>query len=110
MVDKFMSIEQQQLWLDAAVNLTQLRLRNGSDKELYEYILSQLAYIRDRLTDKALPRDKLSDINIGHLAVREFEDTDQEYSEALKRAYFIVHYMKSGLKVPLLDKNGNVIK
>ena len=110
MVNKFMSIEQQKLWIDAAVNLTQLKLRSGSNKELYEYILNQLVYIRDRLADKTLPRDKLPDINIGHLAVREFEGADQEYSEALKRAYFIVHYMKSGLKVPSLDKNGNIIK
>lgn len=110
MADKFMSIEQQQLWIDAAVNLTQLKLRNSSSKELYEYILNQLMYIRERLEDRTLSRDKLADINIGHLAVREFEDSDQEYSESLKRAYFIVHHMKIGLKVPLLDENGNVIK
>lgn len=110
MIDKFMSIEQQQMWIDAAIKLTELNLRSGSNDKLYEYILNQLTYVRDRLVDRSLPRDKLHEVNIGHLAIREFEGRDQEYSEALKRAYFIVDHMKRGLKIPLLDTNGNVMK
>lgn len=93
-----------------AIDLTNQRLSKGANKELYEYILNQLNYIDECINDKSVERDKLAEVNIGQLAVREFEPVDSEYSEALKKAYFIVHYMKSGLKVPSLDEHGNIIK
>ena len=108
MASRFMTIEQQQLWIEAAINLTSIRISNGGNKELYNYIQNQLDYINSCLNDKSYPRDKLSDINIGQLAVREFEGVDDEFAQALKRVYFITHYMMEGLKVPLLDDNGNI--
>lgn len=111
MGNRFMSNEQQQSWVDAALELTNTRLNSDSkNTALYKYILKQLDYINNCLKDKAFSREKLSDINLGKLAVKEFESVDAEYSGVLKKAYFIVHHMKEGKKVPLLDEDGNIVK
>ncbi|MGF1731255.1 immunity protein Tsi6 family protein [Photobacterium kasasachensis] len=111
MANRFMTLNQQQLWINTAIDLTRERLGSDSqNSDLYNYILNQLEYIGECIRDKSLSRERLSDVNVGQLAVREFESIDREYSNSLKKVYFIVHYMKEGNKVPLLDESGNIVK
>jgi hypothetical protein len=104
-------MEQQKQCIASAVKLTEERMGSDSAKNsLYEYIHNQLTYISSCLEDKSYSREKLADVNLGRLSVREFEGKDDEYADLLKRAFFIVHYIRKGTRVPLLDKDGNIVK
>jgi len=110
MANKYMTVAEQINWIDVAITLTVKRINTTNDVDLYNMILCQLEYILSCLNDNGSSRGRLSDINIGQLAVREFEQNDEEYCDALKKSYFIVHYMMGGLKVPVIDNRGNIVR
>ncbi|WP_339527287.1 immunity protein Tsi6 family protein [Pseudomonas sp. EA_35y_Pfl2_R111] len=92
-----------------ALRATDKRMNEKVDGEIYSFIRNQLEYIEKCVRDKNVDRSKLRDVSIGQLAVKEFESVDDEYSECLKRAYYVAYHIQGGLKVPRLDKKGNII-
>ena len=104
--NNYMSTEEQLKYVSKTIDITNKRKK--SDDDIYSFILNQLFYIKSCLLDKNIDRIRLKNVNIGTLAVREFDD-DLEYSKLLKRVYFIVYYIQDGLKVPRLDDNGNIV-
>jgi len=106
-----MTLAEQENSLSLAIDATNQRIESApSESSIYEYILNQLIYIQSCLLDKSEDREKLHDVNIGALAVREFDGVDDQYSLLLKKVFFIVSYMQRGLKVPSLDEQGNIRK
>ncbi|WP_264408306.1 immunity protein Tsi6 family protein [Vibrio owensii] len=109
MTTKFMTEHQKLELISEALCFTNKRLsENGSDIKVYELVNMQLMYIKECLLDTTVSRNRLHDINLGHIAITKL-DGDVEYASLLKKVYFVVSYMKRGLKVPLLDEDGNCI-
>ena len=100
-----MSTEEQLKCVNEAIALTNKRKANSND--IYHFILNQLTYIKSCISDKKINRNRLKQVNIGTIAVRELYD-DLEYSELLKHVYFIVYYIQEGKIVPKLDDSGNI--
>ncbi|HGE6030307.1 TPA: immunity protein Tsi6 family protein [Vibrio cholerae] len=106
---KVMTNEKKLLWVSEAKSLTENRIeKDPSRLNLYKVIFNQLEYVEKCIAGEVKTKSKLQDVNLGQLAVVEFEGRDDIYSNKLKDVYFIVHYMKKGLKVPELDNDGNV--
>ena len=60
-------------------------LKNIPDFDIYKSILKQLHYLQMILNGSEPDRSKLEKIILGHFAVREFEESDLEFSEILKK-------------------------
>nr|WP_174505707.1 immunity protein Tsi6 family protein [Acinetobacter sp. Marseille-Q1620] len=90
-MDKFLVIQE-------ARQLTLSRIQIAPDFIIFQSINNQLDYIQSVLEGKC-GKEKLKDINLGLYAVREFEESDPEFSEALKKVQYIVYKMVKGLKV-----------
>ena len=101
-----MSTKEQLQCINKTIELTNNRKEKVDT--IYDYISNQLDYIKACILDQNVDRTKLRDVNIGALAVREFYD-DIEYSDLLKRTYFIVYYIQDGKPVPKTDEKGNII-
>lgn len=107
----FMTLAEQEDLVSIAIDETNQRIKSTLvDGKIYEYILNQLIYIQSCIRDKSKDRSELHNVNIGALAVREFDGVDESYSVVLQNVFFIVSYMKRGLKVPVLDEQGNIRK
>ena len=76
-----------------ANKMTSERLSESPDYELYQEIERQLDLRKTRIdSGESLSDDQKDEISIGLIAVREFEETDQEYSEILsKLSYLFKH-------------------
>ena len=110
MTNSFMTLAEQESLLSLTVDATNQRKKSTPESDIYEYILNQLTYIQSCLSNRSEDRSKLHEVNLGRIAVRDFEGIDEEYSVLLKKVFFIVHHMRNGLKVPLLDEQGNIRK
>lgn len=67
------------------ISLTETRLRDIPDYDIYQSILKQLNYLLSVVDGSELDRSKLDKIMVGHFAVREFEESDPELAKALKK-------------------------
>lgn len=109
MTTKFMTERQKLELISEALCFTNKHLSEGCrDAKVYELVSMQLMYIKECLLDTTVPRNRLHDVSLGHIAITKL-DGDVEYASLLKKVYFVVSYMKRGLKVPLFDEDGNFI-
>lgn len=107
--EEYMSQKDKENLISYAIDATRSRRRaEKGSVSIFEYIENQLLYVQNCIVDKSTDRSRLHNVNIGMLAIREFEGVDDSYSLALKKAFFVVSYMKRGLKVPAIDELGNI--
>ncbi|BCT93663.1 hypothetical protein LYSHEL_26900 [Lysobacter helvus] len=83
-----------------ALSLARSRLGESPQYPIYESCVAQLEYLLSTL-DGSIPvdRPKLRTFTIGHYAVRELEESDEELSRVLKEAYLIASKLADGLKI-----------
>lgn len=75
------------------------RLKVAPNFDLFNSIHQQIIYIEDVVNGNQTDKSKLSKINVGLYAVREFDESDPELSTALKKIQYIADRMSKGLKV-----------
>jgi len=92
------STDSRKMLSDAAALMAQ-RLAAAPAFDLFESIAAQLAYLEGLADGTNTDRSLLSKVNVGLLAVREFEESDPDLATALKRVQFIADQMRKGLKV-----------
>jgi len=86
--------------VEGALILARSRLSETPGYPLYVSCVAQLEYLLAIVSGNiATDRTKLRTLTIGHYAVREFEETDEELARALKDAYLIASKLADGLKV-----------
>ena len=85
--------------IDKALDLARNRLKSAPDFDVYQSIVSQLEYLEALLNGAETDKSKLKNIIVGHYGVREFEESDPEFSDALTGAQEIASKMSKGLKV-----------
>ncbi|QDH60181.1 immunity protein Tsi6 family protein [Pandoraea pnomenusa] len=87
--------------VNAALGLARERQNQAPDFDIYSSCVVQLEYLLSVLrTEAPINRQKLGKIIVGHIAAREFEESDPEFSDALMRAQNIASAFARGLKVP----------
>lgn len=83
-----------------ALDLAKVRLSEAPSFAIYASCVAQLEYLLSVLKgDLPIDRPKLRTIIIGHYGLREFDETDPEFSKVLKDAQLIASNMADGLKV-----------
>lgn len=86
--------------VQGALALARNRLGEAPNYPIYASCVAQLEYLLSALEGStAIDRPKLRTFTIGHYAVREFEESDEELSRALKDAHLIASKLAEGLKV-----------
>lgn len=85
--------------LQNAKRLVSTRLTSAPDFTIFQSIDAQLDYVEKVLRDSSADRSRLKDINVGLYAVREFEESDPEFAEELKKVQYIVDRKIKGLKI-----------
>ncbi|ABC30501.1 conserved hypothetical protein [Hahella chejuensis KCTC 2396] len=68
-----------------AIAINEERLKLTPDFEIYHSIARQLNYLLAIVDGKEKDESKLDKIILGHFAVREFEESDPELSQILKK-------------------------
>lgn len=82
-----------------ALDLARERLKAAPAFDIYQSIVLQLEYLEALLNGTETDRSKLKKIIVGHYGVREFEESDHEFADALTDAQAIASKMAKGLKV-----------
>ena len=82
-----------------ALGLARERLKAAPTFDIYQSIILQLEYLEALLNGTETDRSKLKKIIVGHYGVREFEESDPEFADALTDAQAIASKMAKGLKV-----------
>ncbi|WP_143133532.1 immunity protein Tsi6 family protein [Pseudoduganella namucuonensis] len=85
--------------IENALTLARVRLDEAPDFELFVSTVAQLEYLLSVVKGDERDRSRLKDIIVGHFAVREFEENDPEFAQALNAAQFIASKAARGLKV-----------
>lgn len=85
--------------VEKAKNIIESRLREAPDFTLYQSISAQIDYVGEIVLGDNKDKARLKDINVGVYAVREFEESDSELAQELKKIQFIADKLKKGLKV-----------
>ncbi len=85
--------------ISSAKKIISKRLNQSNEFDIYHSIDAQLNYLSDLIDNKISDRTKLKEINVGLYAIREFEESDPELSNILKKIQFITVQMSKGLKV-----------
>ena len=73
------------------------RLNSAPDFVLFQSIDAQLDYLMDIVKGDSNDRSRLKDINVGTYAVHEFEESDPDLAQALKKVQYIVYKMTGGV-------------
>ncbi|HCR1837505.1 TPA: hypothetical protein ONB80_003895 [Enterobacter kobei] len=74
---------------------------------VYNVAENQVAYVRDLLAGKEKDKSKLHTLNLGAMAAKEFETTDEELARHLSNVNYIASQMADGLKVILPHEQDN---
>lgn len=86
--------------VQSALVLARSRLSEAPNYPIYGSCVAQLEYLLSILDGSVMiDRPKLRTFTIGHYAVKEFEESDEELSRALKDSYLIASKLADGLKV-----------
>jgi predicted nucleic acid-binding protein len=85
--------------IDQALAVARSRLSSAPGFEVFISTVAQLEYLAAVLRGDENDRSRLKSINVGHFAVREFEESDPELADALFAAQAIASKMAKGLKV-----------
>jgi hypothetical protein len=79
--------------VDRALEMTEERLANapaGSEHSMFSSIRNQLRFMRDTIAaGKSASIEDKNRLTLHVIAVREFDDTDPEYSDALTNAAYL---------------------
>jgi len=85
--------------INKALKLARERLKAAPTFDIYQSIVAQLEYLEGLLNGGETDRSKLKKIIVGHYGVREFEESDPKFADALTEAQAIASKMAKGLKV-----------
>lgn len=85
--------------VDRALELARARLSTAPTFEIFASAVAQLEYLSSVLCGDETDRSRLKNIIVGHFAVREFEESDPEFAEALIAAQAIASKVAKGLRV-----------
>lgn len=85
--------------IERALNLARIRFSEAPSFELFISAVDQLEYLLSVVKGCEKDRSRLKDIIVGHFAVREFEESDPEFAQALNAAQFIASKAAKGLTV-----------
>ena len=88
-------------YINDAINVVEERLAKSPGFSLYVMAYNQLVYIKRILTGDEKDKSKLHTLNLGVLASKEFDTTDEELSQHLSNANYISSQMGEGLKIIL---------
>lgn len=88
-------------YINDAIYVVNARLSTNSEFPLYLLAQKQLDYIKSVLIGTESDKSKLHTLNLGALASKEFETTDEELAGHLSNANYIASQMAQGLKVIL---------
>ncbi|WP_313128385.1 immunity protein Tsi6 family protein [Pseudescherichia vulneris] len=88
-------------YINDAIHAVSLRISTNSEFPLYTLAEEQLEYIKNILIGAESDKSKLHTLNLGALATKEFETTDEELAGHLSNANYIASQMARGLKVIL---------
>ncbi|MBV6320918.1 immunity protein Tsi6 family protein [Duganella violaceipulchra] len=82
-----------------ALELARARLNTAPNFEIFSSAVTQLEYVLAVLNGNERDKSRLKNIIVGHFAVREFEESDPEFAEALMTVQALAAKMAKGLKV-----------
>jgi len=88
-------------YINDAIHIVNLRLSANSEFSLYLLVKDQLKYIKSILIGTESDKSKLHTLNLGALASKEFDTTDEELAGHLSNANYIASQMARGVKVIL---------
>lgn len=71
--------------LKRAKEISRRRLTSAPDFTIFQSIDAQIDYMQQILDGEVVDRSKLRKINVGLYAIREFEESDHEFAEVLKK-------------------------
>jgi hypothetical protein len=69
--------------------------------QILESIKIQLEWLVDFFEGRNNERHRLKDLSFGHFAVREVDERDGEFVDALCKAYYVASRTASGLKLEM---------
>jgi|SRR5690554_3905583 len=69
--------------------------------EIMDSIQAQLEWLVSYFEGRSSERSKLFELTLGHFAVREVDERDKEFVEALKKAFYVAVKTREGLKIDL---------
>jgi hypothetical protein len=73
------------------------RLQAAPDFVLFQSVEAQLDYLLSILEGSSSDRSRLREINVGHYAVHEFEESDPDLAKELKKVQYVVYKMTGGI-------------
>lgn len=88
-------------YINDAIHAVSLRISSNLEFPLYTLAKEQLEYINGILIGTESDKSKLHTLNLGALASKEFDTTDEELARHLSNANYIASQMAQGLKVIL---------
>ncbi|HII4320756.1 TPA: immunity protein Tsi6 family protein [Enterobacter cloacae] len=94
-------------YIENALDAIQERKSIHPSFSLYNMAEKQVAYVRDILTGKNKDKSKLHALNLGAMAEKEFETTDEELARHLSNVNYIASQMAQGLKGILPHEQDN---
>ena len=80
-----------------AKNTLDKRLELAPDFPIFKSIEAQLKYLLSILEGVSKDRSRLKEINVGVLAVREFEESALELASDLRSVQYVVYKMTGGI-------------
>lgn len=94
-------------YIENALDVIQERKSIHPSFSLYNVAEKQVTYVRDILTGNNKDKSKLHTLNLGAMAAKEFETTDEELARHLSNVNYIASQMAQGLKVILPHEQDN---
>jgi len=88
-------------YINDAIHVVSLRISSKPEFSIYSLAKAQLEYIKSILIGTESDKSKLHTLNLGALASKEFDTTDEELAGHLSNANYIASQMAQGLKVIL---------
>jgi len=89
---------------DKALELCNERIRSKAGVALpniMDSIRAQLEWLVSFFSGRNAEREKLYELSLGHYAVREVDERDKGFIDALTKAYYVAVKTREGLKVDL---------
>ncbi len=88
-------------YINDAIHVVSKRISTNLEFPLYTLAKEQLEYIKSILNGTESDKSRLHTFNLGAMASKEFDTTDEELARHLSNANYIASQMAQGLKVIL---------
>ena len=85
--------------INEAIKISKARIKAAPNFPIFQSIDAQLDYMDKLINGKIIDKSKLHQINVGLYAVKEFEESDPEFANILKKVQYIADRMAKGLKI-----------